>query len=119
MVKWHGSTYTIFCDTCTKGFMTNRALSAHKPRSGQVKVKKQKIPISHSCLICTKSFNRKCNLERHINTHSDHKEYTCDQCGKQFREYRGIRNHKIKIHGEDNWEIGILPIDTICDDQNM
>eukprot|EP00092_Neocalanus_flemingeri_P088666 GFUD01112067.1.p1 GENE.GFUD01112067.1~~GFUD01112067.1.p1 ORF type:complete len:298 (-),score=55.06 GFUD01112067.1:96-989(-) len=94
----HGSSYNQFCDKCGKGFMLARALNAHIPNCGKMKSKKKPNLSSHLCSICSKIFNRSCNLERHMKIHTGEKDYSCDQCGKEFTDYRSVINHTKRKH---------------------
>ena len=120
-VKRHGGSYSNFCDMCGKGFMTSRALNTHTPNCGLIKPKKKKENTSaYPCIICNKIFNRKCNLERHIKSHNEEKEHTCDQCGKQFKDSRSVKSHRKKKHesgNTDGLEDGIL--DTADTDRQL
>ena len=50
------------------------------------------------CKTCCKSFTEVGNLNRHINrVHNGVKNYTCDECGSSFFEYKQLVHHKI-IH---------------------
>jgi len=104
-VKKHGGSYSHFCDTCGQGFMLGRSLNAHIGNCGKKKPKKKPNLSTHPCTVCEKIFNRKCNLERHMKMHSGVKEYSCDQCGKKFTDYRSLSNHTNKKHESENVEL--------------
>jgi len=125
IVKRHGGSYEYCCEKCNRGFMTSRALNTHKPICGVQKPKKEKKIGVHPCLICNKIFNRKCNLERHIKAHNGEKEFMCNHCGKQYRDYRSVRNHTKKKHEScsSEWGTGVIqneaPIDTKPTENNI
>ena len=99
-VKRHGDSYTNPCEKCGKGFMTEGALYTHISICGIIEPKIRKKNISlHPCHLCSKTFNRNCNLERHIKVHKGVKEFSCDWCGKEFRDPRSLKTHTAKKHG--------------------
>ena len=45
---------------------------------------------------CSRSYNSKYNLKRHINTnHLCLKNYPCDQCGRVFASKKNVMKHKV------------------------
>lgn len=52
------------------------------------------------CSICSMAFIQKSDLQRHSLTHSDEKNFVCEvnNCGKRFRNNRGLRSHKTNRH---------------------
>jgi uncharacterized C2H2 Zn-finger protein len=45
---------------------------------------------------CSRSYNSKYNLKRHINTnHLCLKNYPCDQCGRIFASKKNVMKHKV------------------------
>ncbi|KAK6324944.1 hypothetical protein J4Q44_G00042860 [Coregonus suidteri] len=50
-----------------------------------------------SCGDCEKSFNRKWTLNEHIRSHTGVKPFSCDACGKSFRHKKNLTEH-IRSH---------------------
>lgn len=51
------------------------------------------------CSICSKTFSRRSNLNRHVIGHSS--TYKCGLCNKRFRRQDYLQNHQKKIHKEN------------------
>ena len=52
-----------------------------------------------ACKLCESSFNRKLNLERHVeNVHEGKKPYTCSTCGGSFAQKSGLKTHIASVH---------------------
>ncbi|KXN65427.1 hypothetical protein CONCODRAFT_80773, partial [Conidiobolus coronatus NRRL 28638] len=49
---------------------------------------------SFKCSICSKSYNRKNSLQRHMRIHSGAKPYECDNCSKSFTRKDILEKHK-------------------------
>lgn len=49
---------------------------------------------SFKCAICSKSYNRKNSLQRHMRIHSGAKPYECDNCSKSFTRKDILEKHK-------------------------
>ena len=50
------------------------------------------------CRTCEKTFNRKCNLQRHMISHSD-KRYCCEYCPATFTRMDVMKRHETNVHG--------------------
>ena len=53
--------------------------------------------VSHSkfvCTVCKKSFSTKKYLKGHVKTHSDERPYQCETCNKRFKSLFVLRQHK-------------------------
>ncbi|KAF8475995.1 hypothetical protein BDZ91DRAFT_710714 [Kalaharituber pfeilii] len=77
----------------TQGEETNNTNSAQKKR----KVVREKV---YTCTYpnCTKSFDRPCRLDDHLNTHTGQRPHVCTDCGKSFFRDSHLRAHKKAVH---------------------
>ena len=76
-----------------------------------------------SCIMCTMSYKIKSELIQHEMTHSDHYNYSCETCGKQFRGkvnlrkqmcgHRFARLQHLRNHLTSHSSVGTFPCD-IC-----
>ncbi|CAG0884962.1 unnamed protein product [Cyprideis torosa] len=64
----------------------------------------------NQCNYKTVSLSKLVNL--HKRSHSDDRPFPCDQCGKQFKTSKQLRNHKV-IHNKRKWSQG--PLKASCD----
>ena len=79
------------CHICRKLFTSKQTLNMHVNYVYSVD-----IPFSRS--MCTKSYKIKNKLTQHEMNHSDHYNYSCETCGKQFR---GKVNLSMHMNDED------------------
>ncbi|GLV35984.1 uncharacterized protein CBL_09798 [Carabus blaptoides fortunei] len=79
------------CDTCSKRFLNNSALSCH------LKTHKLDKKI-FECPICKTSFDQILQLKEHVRSHCIEGQYTCPHCNKIFKEYSIIRKHIRAFH---------------------
>ncbi|XP_076826170.1 uncharacterized protein LOC143473178 [Clavelina lepadiformis] len=49
------------------------------------------------CTVCEKSFTKRSNMERHLNTHTGIRLYQCEVCCKSFSLNNTLKNHT-KVH---------------------
>lgn len=45
------------------------------------------------CPVCSRTFGRKCNLNRHLAIHRGEKNYGCPICHKKFRQKEHVKKH--------------------------
>lgn len=38
------------------------------------------------CGVCQREFDKRCNLKDHLRIHSGVKPFSCDECGKSFKQ---------------------------------
>ena len=43
---------------------------------------------------CKREFNKKCNMQDHLRTHSGNKPYVCEHCRKGFKQKAQLYKHK-------------------------
>ncbi|VEN38655.1 unnamed protein product [Callosobruchus maculatus] len=89
------------CEHCTATFKTKRALSDHVIRNHPnfIASVKQKI---HECPSCSYRTVQKCDMDRHLLTHSDivcNVQLTrCSHCSSTFKTQKGLDEHIAKKH---------------------
>lgn len=92
------------CKHCHQSFSSTRSLRVHLETHKVGKKNKRRI---QACPICKESTN---NLKRHYTQcHTDAREFTCEFCGKSFKEkpsldfhimvHKGIRPHICEVCG--------------------
>ena len=45
------------------------------------------------CIICDKSFGKRCNLEEHMNEHKTRKDFKCEMCESEFNLYYQFKKY--------------------------
>ena len=66
----------------------------------------------YQCMICLKSFNKKCSLRLHERTQHKKKEYQCTICFKQFLDIYHLARHS-KIHTKVKKHRALKPIELL------
>ncbi|PWA19128.1 hypothetical protein CCH79_00019899, partial [Gambusia affinis] len=56
--------------------------------------------MSFKCDICGAFFNKKCNFEKHCQTHTGERPFQCETCGKGFSQMGSLKEHKNSHTGE-------------------
>ena len=64
-------------------------------------MKKDRVwPPSPPCEVCGKVFNRKGSLEMHMVTHSNVRDFACNQCVSNFSRKKDLARHMKEIHDD-------------------
>ena len=58
------------------------------------------------CGICTREFDKRCNLKDHLRIHSGHKPFRCTDCGKCFKQKAQLSKHQ-RRHSRDAADIDL------------
>ncbi|XP_053660588.1 zinc finger protein 510-like [Anopheles marshallii] len=78
------------CNTCFQRFLTETLLRHHKNRPYRKR--------SYVCTSCSSAYFTNSALKRHENVCKVmEKNYTCEDCGKRFRQIVTLKNHR-KLH---------------------
>ena len=64
-------------------------------------VKKDNETTPFACSICKKTFVRKHNLKRHIESHNPKRKFNCNICDRVFITKNGLKQHR-NIHFGEN-----------------
>ncbi|XP_046396121.1 zinc finger protein 37-like isoform X2 [Ischnura elegans] len=79
------------CQDCSSVFSSKKNLRDHKRRVHDFNGHME-------CTVCKKIFNLAYNLNRHMATHQQHREFACEACGKTFKEERCMKMHQRRKH---------------------
>ena len=95
-IKLHTKELKFKCEICEKSYVSKSVLGNHMKTHDN----SNKVP-RFNCEHCEKVFNHPSNLKRHIRTAhfelSDKKLYSCNVCGKQYKDPSARNSHQ-KLH---------------------
>ncbi|XP_065088195.1 zinc finger protein ZFP2-like [Ochlerotatus camptorhynchus] len=80
------------CSFCAESFLIPSTLREH-----ELLVHSGTIP-QHPCDICDKTFRTKNLMKAHRSTHDQERDFSCDQCGAQFRFRFQLKKHVRGVH---------------------
>ena len=75
-----------------KGRKSDRSVKSENKQQFRKKIKNCHNK-TFKCIICDKSFNRRCKLEEHMNEHNTRKDFKCDLCESEFYLYWRFKKH--------------------------
>ena len=89
------NTKIFHCDDCSQTFGSASSLVYHKKSIHQLS--------SFHCpeTGCDKKFKLKSLLKNHQKTHSDQRQYACDQCDKSFKTRSNLTTHQV-VHDQES-----------------
>nr|XP_018914402.1 PREDICTED: zinc finger protein 675-like [Bemisia tabaci] len=100
--SWHTNKKTptsenpsLSCRVCLKTFPNKNQLLIH---SQEIHGILQNIS---RCPFCNYKSKSKGNMRRHIDQHTQHRKYVCDQCGSSFYTYSCLKEHITCIHSSE------------------
>lgn len=85
------------CEQCEKLFHTNYDLKRHSKSHAR----------NFLCTVCSYVASEKHHLLRHMESHIEGKEYSCDMCTKKFKSMQNLKKHKYMVHTHShvkNWK---------------
>ena len=119
--KDQGTLSTYKCSICLVKFPNPEELESHKrmethshpcPTCGKIQVSKQQLQVhmvthveerNFLCEDCGASFTSKQDLQKHCNfmMHSNFKPFTCQECGKGFTAKNKLDRHQMTVHSKE------------------
>src|SRR5699024_10360022 len=91
------------CTECGRSYSQEVHLIAHQRSHSKDNAQTPQInPRPYQCTVegCNKLVKWKCNLDRHLRTHSGDKLYKCLECGKGFTQKYNLTTHQ-RSHSEN------------------
>ena len=77
------------CEHCGLTYETAAQLKNHVYQKHRLK------EVNHICEICKKVYMRRCDLRKHLISHSKKKEFKCLDCGSEFKRSQDLKKHKV------------------------
>ena len=98
-INHHKSTNSSYCEKCEKTFSTKSDLKKHKSRVHREEYEYLVCKVSRCMAKCKNEEGLKLHMK---NFHERNRSTTCDQCGKEFENFKLLMNHEKKVHFSEN-----------------
>ena len=82
------------CEHCGLMYQTETQLKNHYFKKHIIKEP------CHQCEICKKLYMRRCDLKKHLISHSESKEFKCPTCGSKFKRFQDLKKHQVDHESE-------------------
>ncbi|KRT84747.1 zinc finger protein, partial [Oryctes borbonicus] len=89
---------TFVCKECLAEFEKEIKKLVFNPKRTRRRTTNNK-EYTHRCTVCSKSFPKKCLLERHMRIHNGEKPFACPKCDKAFAQKSTLQIHLVKHSG--------------------
>ena len=99
----------IQCWFCQRVFTSKVALNRHTKQQICQKDLREKVEIRCTFEHCTKVYETKLGLERHIMFHNNDRPFHCEDCGKSFIQKVSLKEHLRSHTGEKPFKCGECP----------
>lgn len=97
MLHTHVIHKSMECSKCAQSHQSMAALRDHLSR--HISRISNTSVAANVCPVCNRKFRRKCNFDRHLNTHTG-ESLICDVCMKKFTSPETLASHK-RLHAEE------------------
>ena len=77
------------CEHCGLTYESAAQLRHHYYKKHSLK------ELNHKCEICKKVYMRRCDLRKHLISHSKKKEFKCLDCGSEFKRSQDLKKHQV------------------------
>lgn len=95
----HRNPYLYHCKFCDNTFLAKVTLQNHMLRAHETEMHySDKQAISYDCKFCDKQFVLPSTLDTHMKTHTEERNFACNECNDRFRSEKNLQKHINLVH---------------------